>query len=362
MDFSLTGEQQAVVDLAAGLFRDHGDDARIRRITESGDVFDAALWQLLAETGLLGLAVPEEAGGSGLGMLETALVLEQQGRWLGAVPLWRHQVATLAIARFAGDALRDALLPGLRDGTRIASVWSEAGPGGAVAARRLGDGWALSGTADAVVLGPRVAVLLLPVQEGLAVVPMDAAGLTRIEGVATNHEPVATLRFDAVAIPAGAMLTPPAGWLEARICLAVAAMQLGVTAEALRRAAAYASERQQFGRAIGSFQGVALRMADAYIEVELLRGGVWNLAWRLDQGLPALAAARVAKWQAAQAGHIVGHTAQHYHGGVGADLTYPVHRFFLWARALELTGGGAEVQLARLAADELPDIAAEEAA
>lgn len=95
-------------------------------------------------------------------------------------------------------------------------------------------------------------------------------------------------------------------------------------------------------------------MAGAYTEVELLRGAVWQLAWRLDAGLPAAAAARVAKFQAASAGHLVGHTAQHYHGGIGADLTYPAHRYFLWARALEMTGGGAEAQLARLGAAPLP--------
>jgi 3-oxocholest-4-en-26-oyl-CoA dehydrogenase beta subunit len=84
------------------------------------------------------------------------------------------------------------------------------------------------------------------------------------------------------------------------------------------------------------------------IELELLRTAQWQLGWRLDNGLSAAAAACVAKYQTSEAGHIIGHTAQHYHGGVGADLTYPVHRFFLWATALDLANGGAEEHLACL--------------
>jgi alkylation response protein AidB-like acyl-CoA dehydrogenase len=186
----------------------------------------------------------------------------------------------------------------------------------------------------------------------LALLPLDAAGIARTDGIATHGEAVADLVLEGVALPRDHVLesAEATAWLDLHVSLCVAALQLGVTAEALRRTAAYVGERHQFGRPIGSFQAVATRMADAYAEVELLRGAVWRLAWLLDAGRPADAAARIAKWQAAQAGHIVGHTAQHYHGGIGADLTYPIHRFFLWARALELTGGGAEVQLARLGA------------
>jgi 3-oxocholest-4-en-26-oyl-CoA dehydrogenase beta subunit len=360
MDFSLTEEQRATADLAAGLFADHGDDARIRALDEAGTRLDDALWRSLAETGLLALPLPDRDGGSGLGMVELALVLEQQGRFLCPVPLWRHLLAAMAVARFGDATLHEAVLPHLVDGSRIAACHSETG---AVRATREAGGWRLAGMAQAVTLPPRAASLLLPVAaEGgarLAMLPLDAAGITRIEGIATHGEPVADLALEGVALPDDHLLgAGAAGWLDLHLPLCVAALQLGVTAEALRRTAAYVGERLQFGRPIGSFQAVATRMADAYAEVELLRGAVWRLAWLLDAERPAEAAARIAKWQAAQAGHVVGHTAQHYHGGIGADLTYPIHRFFLWARALELTGGGAEAQLARLGA-ALAEIEAE---
>jgi alkylation response protein AidB-like acyl-CoA dehydrogenase len=95
-------------------------------------------------------------------------------------------------------------------------------------------------------------------------------------------------------------------------------------------------------------QGVALRAADGNIDIAALRGAALFLAWRLDQGLDPRAAAPVAKYWAAQCGHRVAHTAMHLHGGLGADVAYPIHRFLLWSRALEITAGGAQAQLARL--------------
>ena len=174
----------------------------------------------------------------------------------------------------------------------------------------------------------------------------------RTRGLLTDFQPVCDLAFDNAEVPADSDLGEAAlEWLEPRIALCISALQLGVLAEALKRAAAYVSERHQFGRPLGSFQAIAVRAADAYIEVELLRSALWQLAWRLDYGLPAIAAARVCKHQASQAGHLVSHTAQHFHGGVGADLQYPIHRFYLKSRALEMTGGCGEAQLARIGRD-----------
>ncbi len=139
-------------------------------------------------------------------------------------------------------------------------------------------------------------------------------------------------------------------WLEERAQVGLAALQLGIAEEALRRTAAYTSQRKQFGKPIGSFQGVSLRAADAYIDVEALRSTLWQAIWRLEEGLPATAQVAAAKWWACRGGQRVVHSAQHLHGGIGADLDYPIHRYFLWARQVELTLGGAAPQLARIGA------------
>jgi alkylation response protein AidB-like acyl-CoA dehydrogenase len=120
--------------------------------------------------------------------------------------------------------------------------------------------------------------------------------------------------------------------------------------EALRQTALYTSERKQFGREIGSFQGVSLRAADAYIDVQAMRSTVWEAAWRIDNGDSGEKQAAVAKWWACSGGHRVTHTVQHLHGGIGADIDYPIHRFFLRHKHLAYTLGGSNEQLAKLGA------------
>ncbi|HEX6686269.1 MAG TPA: acyl-CoA dehydrogenase family protein [Candidatus Limnocylindrales bacterium] len=128
----------------------------------------------------------------------------------------------------------------------------------------------------------------------------------------------------------------------------VCAQQLGVIERALEMTAAYACDRVQFGRPIGSFQAVAQRLADAYIDVEAVRLTMWQAAWRLSRGLPSGTEIAVAKFWAADAGHRVAHTAVHVHGGVGIDLDSPVHRYFLMAKRLEFTLGHATESLLRI--------------
>lgn len=362
MDFEFSEDQRAIADLAQSVFTGHCTDARIKEIYESDDVFDAKLWKSLAETGLLSAVLPEAIGGSGLGMIEFALLLEAQGATVAPVPLWRHQLAALAIASFGTDRLVQSYVPKLTDGTIFATIWTDAGETPSVRADVSGDGWILNGLAECVAIDHRTELLVTPAitddgRYSLFTVPLQQSGVVITSGFGTNYEPLADVEFTAVKLEAAALLDcpDPYDWLEIRSSLAIAALQLGVTAEALRRGAEYVGNRHQFGRPIGSFQGVAIRMAEAYIQLELLRTAQWQLAWKIDQGLPALQAARLAKFQASEAGHIIGHTVQHYHGGIGADLTYPIHRYFLWCTALDLAGGGAEQQLHAIARSGLPE-------
>jgi alkylation response protein AidB-like acyl-CoA dehydrogenase len=137
-------------------------------------------------------------------------------------------------------------------------------------------------------------------------------------------------------------------WMLDRARVGICALQLGVAQESLRRAVAYTGERQQFGRPIGSFQAVQHRLADCYIDVEALRSTYLRAVWALDEGTAASAEVLAAKWWAAQCGHRVSHAVQHLHGGLGADIEYPLHAFFLRAKELELSLGGALPSLAAL--------------
>jgi 3-oxocholest-4-en-26-oyl-CoA dehydrogenase beta subunit len=143
-----------------------------------------------------------------------------------------------------------------------------------------------------------------------------------------------------------------ADWLVSRATVGVCALQAGVLERALELTAEYARSREQFGRPIGSFQAVAQRLADAYIDVEAVRLTLWQAAWLLAAGQPGdpevAAAVASAKFWAADAGHRVAHTAVHVHGGMGIDTSYPLHRYFVAAKRCEFTLGGATAQLRRL--------------
>ena len=353
MEFGFTEQQQSIADLAESLFRDHGSDDHVRALAETGQTLDRPLWRRLAQTGLLALTLPPDGGGSSLGMLELGRVLQQQGRFLAAAPLWTHQLAALAVATHGEPGLQQRLLAALASGERIAALATELDDANGLRAVRGEHGWTLDGHLGAVLLDDFHSCLLLAAQTAqgrrLFLVDCKIAGMRCTPGLLTDLQAISELAFEKVQLPLDSALAPGAcDWLEPRLACCIAALQLGVLEEALRRAADYVGQRTQFGRPLGSFQALAVRAADAYIEVELLRSAQWQLAWLLDQGLPAAAASRVCKHQASQAGHIVGHTAQHFHGGVGADLQYPIHRFYLKSQALSLIGGGAEAQLAHI--------------
>jgi alkylation response protein AidB-like acyl-CoA dehydrogenase len=139
-----------------------------------------------------------------------------------------------------------------------------------------------------------------------------------------------------------------AAWLIARGTVGLCALQLGVTERALELTAEYATSRVQFGRPIGSFQAVAQRLADAWIDVAAIRLTMWQAAWRLAGGLPADLSISTAKFWAADAGHRVAHTAVHVHGGVGIDVSHPLHRYFAAATHYEFALGGATAHLRRI--------------
>jgi 3-oxocholest-4-en-26-oyl-CoA dehydrogenase beta subunit len=291
MNFDLTDEQHAVQEAAAAVFAGGGG------------------WSDLAAANLLGVSLPEDVGGSGLGLVELALALVEQGRHAAPAPLWPTVVTALAVDHFALD--RDRWLPEVIAGDAVLSV-------------ALG--------ADAPVpYGAEAAAILV--------------GRQLVQGAPAT--PVATTDGQPAALIPGAAALDP--WVRDRVLVALCALQVGLCEGALHHTATYVSQREQFGRAIGTFQAVAHRAADAYIDLEAMRVTMFAAAWRLDAGLDAAADLRVAKWWAAEAGHRVIHAAQHLHGGIGSDVEYPIHRYFLWGKQVATTLGGGSEQLSALA-------------
>ncbi len=351
MDFSLSEDQRAIGEMADGLFRDNCSDEQMRDYDLAAKPFMDDVWQTCIDTGLHALAIPEQFGGSGLGMTELFCVLEAQGASLAQVPVWEHQLAACCLAEFAGAA-HQALLEQAAAGEVLLAVGLNALNSSQGIELRLA-GTSLNGQLGAVAYAAQAQRLLVLAESEtgpcLVVLDPQAQGVQLIEGVANNGVAVADVQCDNVTVAAADILPPAAvAWLEQRAIAALASLQLGVSVEQINRTAEYLKEREQFGRAIGTFQAVQMTMADCHIAVEALRSTLYQLLYRLDAGLPSPSEALATQYLSCEAAHLVGHKTQHVHGGIGVDLTYPIHRFLYWSRHLSMVLGSSSGSLERL--------------
>jgi 3-oxocholest-4-en-26-oyl-CoA dehydrogenase beta subunit len=368
VNFSFSEEQRAVSEAAAAIFGGMAGAERVAAIEETADRVDEELWAELARAHLLGLVIPEDHGGAGLGLTEACLLLEQQGRHVAPVPLWATVVlGALPVTRFGSSHQQSKLLPAISAGTlRMSAALSEVAANpryrpSAVATREAGGGWRMSGRLQAVPQAHVADLVLVPahcpsIAGGVMVAMVDpsSAGVTLERALTTDRQVHPHLELDGVRIDPNDVLASPEGgaamvsFMVESAVTGLCALQLGVVEEALVRAAAYTNERQQFGRPLSAFQGAKLRAADAYIDTEAIRVTTWQAAWRVDTGRSAAQSVAVAKWWASEAGQRVVHTTQHLHGGLGADVSYPIHRYFLWGKQIELMLEGPGAQLSRL--------------
>jgi 3-oxocholest-4-en-26-oyl-CoA dehydrogenase beta subunit len=320
-----------------------------------------APWGDLAAAGVLAAGLPASLDGSGLGLLEQCSVLVEVGRSASDVPYLASVVLGAgAVALFGTASQRSRWArPAGRGSVVLTAALEEDVAGGqsCTAARRPDGSWVLSGVKTAVPHAPEADVFLVPCAsaEGVLVFLVSAsdAGVTVEAQALTSFASAGRLVLDSVVVDDSLVLgagSDVAGWLVARGTVGLCAMQVGVLERALELTAEHARTRVQFGRPIGAFQAVAQRLADAYIDVEAVRLTMWQAAWLLSAGLPADAEVATAKFWAADAGHRVAHTAVHVHGGLGIDVSYPVHRYFVAAKGNEFALGGATAQLRRIGA------------
>jgi alkylation response protein AidB-like acyl-CoA dehydrogenase len=368
VDFALSDEQVALRDLAARILTEQLPAERIKEIEglPEGEFFAADTWRELAKADLLGIALPEAHGGGGYGFFELALVLEQVGRAVAPLPVLATLVlGALPLAEFGTPEQQAALLPGVIAGDVILTAALSEGFDGlppdvpATEAAADGDGWRISGTKCLVPAGELASHALVPARTGdgtstVFLVDLSSAGIVGQVDRSSNLEPLTTFTFDGVRVGRADVVGAVDGgadvvaWTTDRGIAALCAVQAGVCEAALRLTATYTSERKQFGTPIATFQAVAHRAADAYIDTEAVRLTAYQAAWRLAEGHPAAEQLAIAKFWAAEGAQRVVHAAQHLHGGIGVDADYPVHRTFRWAKHVELSLGGGTTHLRRL--------------
>ncbi|TDC90547.1 acyl-CoA dehydrogenase [Saccharopolyspora aridisoli] len=357
MDFTLTEAQEDLAGLVGRILGDKVTNERLREIDAQDDRFDRALWTELAKADVLTAALPD----GGYGLLEQCSVLIEIGRAVAPVPyLPSITMGATTLAEFGTDEHRQRWVePAVRGEVVLTAALTEDGgatpDSPATRAERNGDQWVLTGTKVTVPAGPIADLVLVPAATAdgpriFLVRPGDpGTRMQRQEIVDGDSE--GWLELSGVRISNADVLGSEAlHQLIVRATIGVCAVQVGVLSGALERTSAYAGERVQFGRPIGTFQAVAQRLADGFIDVEAARLTLWQASWMASEGMPCAEETATAKFWAAEAGHRLAHTAVHVHGGVGIDVDHELHRYFVAAKRNEFALGGATAQLRRIGA------------
>ncbi|OQQ20283.1 acyl-CoA dehydrogenase [Streptomyces sp. M41(2017)] len=360
MDFTFTEEQQAAVEAAKAVFAGVAPDGVPSPALTAGAVaadFDRPVWAKLADADLLSLLLDEEYGGAGLDAVALCLVLRESAKVLARVPLLESSAAALAVQRYGGPEAKADLLARAGRGELVMTVAASGRTGHepaerAASARLDGDTWLLDGTQTAVPWAYGADVIVVPAHTDtgrtvLALVPRDLDGVVLAEQISTTGERLGLLHLDSARIAPRDVITAEGAWEWLRELLATGtcAQALGLGEAVLRMTSAYTGKREQFGFPVATFQAVAVQAADRYIDLRAMEATLWQAAWRIDTGaggpLPASGDVAVAKIWASEGVRRVVQTAQHLHGGFGADTDYSLHRYHAWAKQLELSLGPA---------------------
>ncbi|MFF3323342.1 acyl-CoA dehydrogenase family protein [Streptomyces sp. NPDC002889] len=360
MDFTFTEEQQAAVEAARAVFSGVAPDGVPSPALMAGavaDDFDRPLWSKLADADLLSLVLSQQYGGAGLDPIALCLVLRESGKVLARVPLLESNAVAMTVERYGSGELGARLLPGAGRGELVLTVGANGRTGHdpaelAVTARQDQDGWVLDGVQTGVPWAHCADLVAVPAHTGtghavLALVPRAHEGLTLVEQVSTSGERLAEVRLDTVRIDSRNLIDAEGAWewLRGLLATGTCALALGLGERVLAMTSTYTGKREQFGFPVATFQAVAVQAADRYIDLRAMEATLWQAAWRISTGaggaLPASGDIAVAKIWASEGVRRIVQTAQHLHGGFGADTDYPLHRYHAWAKQLELSLGPA---------------------
>ncbi len=351
MDFELSDDQRALAGAARDLLAKRSAPERVRAVVDGGG-WDRDLWQAMVDQGWTGITVPGPLGGVGLGWVEVAVLLEQVGAHLAPAPILQHLVALDAVVAALGDGVTgaEAWVEPLVSGTAVAAAVSTP----VAVAGDDASGWRLSGTPEPVVFGPSADVLVVPAvgsegEEGLFLVERAGDARPSPEPAMDRTRELAWLHFDATPAVRLGPAEAAARHLD-RGATAYAAELLGVCSRAMDMAVAYAKERVQFGRPIGSFQAVKHRCADMLVDVEGMRSTALYAAWAIGAGDPdaAVAASTAKTWCSDASKRVLASTLQ-VHGGVGFTWESDVHLYLKRGQLDQVSFGDATFHRTRLA-------------
>jgi alkylation response protein AidB-like acyl-CoA dehydrogenase len=356
VNFAFSEEQEELRRGVRRFLEEKSSEADVRRLMETPEGYDTAVWKQMAEQlGLQGLAIPEEYGGSGYTYVELVVIFEEMGRALLCAPYFSSVALAANLLLAAGDdGAKKDYLPGIADGTTLATValaeasgrWDEGGI--ALEATGSGSSWTLTGEKLYVLDGHLADLILVPARTpaGISVFAVDkgADGLTTT-ALSTMDQTRKQARVSFESTPARLVGADGTGWAAVSKMLdlavvALAAEQVGGAQRVLEMAVDYAKVRVQFGRPIGSFQAIKHKCADMLLEVESAKSAAYYAGWAAAEDndeLPVVAS--LAKSYCSEAYfHATAENIQ-IHGGIGFTWEHPAHLYFKRAKSSELLFG-----------------------
>ncbi|MCZ4512551.1 acyl-CoA/acyl-ACP dehydrogenase [Streptomyces sp. ActVer] len=357
MDLTFSVEQDELRKVVRSFLTKHATEADVRRLAADPTGYDPVVWRRMAtEIGLQGLAVPEKYGGSGFGYVDLGVVFEETGRALLCAPYF----ATVALAaetllRCDDERARGDLLPGIASGETVATLalteesgrWDEAGI--RLSAHDEAGGWRLTGVKTYVLDGHLADLLLVAARtpSGISLfgVAAEAPGLARTP-LPTLDQTRKQARVEFTKTPARLLGPEGSAWPALERTLATASVllaveQVGGAGAALDAAVEYARIREQYGRPIGSFQGIKHKCADMLVEIESARSAAYGGLWALgagDEAETAISAAVAQAFCSEAFTKVAGDNIQ-VHGGIGFTWEHPAHLYLKRAKSSEVLLG-----------------------
>jgi 3-oxo-4-pregnene-20-carboxyl-CoA dehydrogenase alpha subunit len=341
MDFDLTAEQQAVADVVTSVLdRDNS-------------------WSALVAGGVTALAVPERLGGDGVGLPEVGTVLTEISRHGAITPaLATLGLGVVPLLDLASDEQQDRYLAGVAKGAVLSAALNE--PGAALPDRpatTFANG-RLSGTKVGVAYAEQADWLIVTADSAVVVVSPKADGVQLVRTPTSNGSDEYTVTFADVAVADSDVLAGASAHRVNQLALAmIGAFADGLVAGALRLTADYVAERKQFGKPLSTFQTVAAQLAEVYIASRTIGLAAKSVIWQLSQEGRGAADADddldvLGYWVTSQAPPVM-QTCHHLHGGMGMDITYPMHRYYSTIKDLTRLLGGPSLRLDLLGGREL---------
>ena len=336
VDFTRDETQEAIAQVARGLL--------------DRDLEGDALWRAFAEADLLTLALPERLGGEGLSVTDVGALLTEVGRRAAVVPaLATLGFGVLPLVALGDDRQQDELLSGLADGRTFTAALAEPGrpfpAPPSVTAVAEGNDYLVTGRVVAVPYADGAHRILVPTDAGVVLVQPGSDGVSLTATPSSSGSPEFAVTFDGAR---GELLAggPEAVQQLYRIALAsIGAVADGLLSGATLLAGEHLATRHQFGKPLATFQAVAQQIADVYVTSRTLHVSALSASWRVSQGLDAQDDLDVmAYWIAAEVPAAM-QVLHHLHGGIGVDVTYPLHRYYSTAKDLARLVGGASYRL-----------------